>query len=154
MKILKTESFDIAYKEGDTAVRDVLETVRSAVKINKGLFGEMPKKFLVVLAYSKDEFDKYAGVSGLDSYTECYAVHNKIILVSPSVKKTVKGLHQAMTHEMNHLFYHNIARTAKTAWMPTEVELEERPSSKKMAGSLPPPEKKWKRFFGFGHGAK
>jgi|GEM_PF-6632917 len=107
MKAPRRGFYEVRHRKGDKSVKDVIAAADRAIKLNKSVLGVVPESFRIDVAYSKEDFEKKTGFADIGTYTKCYAMHGRLVVMSPSVNK--KAFQHAMSHELNHLFFHHIS---------------------------------------------
>jgi hypothetical protein len=115
--ITKTEFGFVSHKKEDNSLKMIKKAIKLAETKNKKLFRSNPNTFYVELVYSDKEYDKKTGLKKIKSHRGGYVLKNKIILISPSVKRGEFDLNSFFTHEVNHIFYNSIVGKTSPIWL-------------------------------------
>ena len=116
-EVLKTKFSRICYNEGDNSIKKIVDAVKRAEQFNYRMFKIKPCEIQLNLVYSNKEYDKRTGLQKIENhYRGGYVDQNRIIIISPKIKKSDYSLYAWFLHEYNHIFYKEVVKIDGPAW--------------------------------------
>ena len=112
----KTQFGEILYKKDDKFGKQIALAVKKAEKKYHNFFHAKSIPFKVILTYSNKEYDAKAGLKNVKTWRGAYLVKNKIVMLSPAVKKPEYDIHSYFDHEINHMFYISLVGSYHPVW--------------------------------------
>lgn len=118
---LKFSNLYCSKEDGLIKTRWGINLIKNAFKYNQKFFNKKISRFKIILVYSRKEIDRLWGEK-TQNYVAGFAKKKKIIIFSPEVieKETCwekKDFYTTLVHEINHLFFREIAGAYKPLWL-------------------------------------
>ena len=140
MPKLKSDFCEFLFRENEKYKDELFEAIKKAERKNLKIFGFKPKKYIVELVYSNEEYDKKTNLKGIETYRGGFLKDNKFIIISPTIKELEFDFDSYFIHEINHIFYLSIVGHNNLQWLTEGMACF-------YQGTFNPDIEGWKRYF-------
>ncbi|MBT5022359.1 hypothetical protein HOK51_02650 [Candidatus Woesearchaeota archaeon] len=115
---LKTKFGKLICSENESkkTLNIILNALKKAEKSNYSIFKIKPADYTVELVYSNKEYDTKTGLTKTKTHRGGYVKKNKIIIISPNIKKLLFEPNSFFFHELNHIFYNTLIGSYNPVW--------------------------------------
>ncbi|MFH0875727.1 MAG: hypothetical protein V1859_07350 [archaeon] len=122
----KTKFFEINYLDSDKTIEELFSAINKAENKYYNIFKIIPKKYKIIVCYTREEFDKFSGIKS-EIWHQAMVINKKkkFVLFSPSVRDKLAvtklpkhpSFESLFDHEINHIFYITYVGNSKPLWL-------------------------------------